>query len=89
MGSRVRHVSQLLGLATATALCALLSGARTAWLTLTEEDDEGTPDQTELSEVRWFTRAEARQLLAGEIDATFAPGPLAIAHQLIRAWAEE
>jgi hypothetical protein len=28
MGSRVRQVSQLLGLATATALCALLSGAR-------------------------------------------------------------
>jgi hypothetical protein len=28
MGSRVRHVSQLLGLATATALCALLSGAQ-------------------------------------------------------------
>jgi NAD+ diphosphatase len=53
------------------------------------EDDEGTPDQTELSEVRWFTRAEARKLLAGEIDATFAPGPLAIAHQLIKAWAEE
>lgn len=53
------------------------------------EDDEGTPDQTELSEVRWFTRAEARQLLAGQIEATFAPGPLAIAHQLIKAWAEE
>ena len=27
------------------------------------EDDEGTTDQTELSEVRWFTRAEARALL--------------------------
>lgn len=53
------------------------------------EDDEGTPDQTELSEVRWFTRAEAKQLIAGEIEATFAPGPLAIAHQLIKAWAEE
>ncbi len=53
------------------------------------EDDEGTPDQTELSEVRWFTRAEARALIAGQIEATFAPGPLAIAHQLIKAWAEE
>lgn len=53
------------------------------------EDDEGTPDQTELSEVRWFTRAEARQLLAGEIEGTFCPPALAIAHQLIRAWAFE
>ncbi|HET6969862.1 MAG TPA: NAD(+) diphosphatase [Phenylobacterium sp.] len=53
------------------------------------EDDEGTPDQTELSEVRWFTRAEARQLLAGELDGTFCPPKLAIAHQLIRAWANE
>ena len=53
------------------------------------EDDEGTPDQTELSEVRWFTRAEAKLLIAGKIEATFAPGPLAIAHQLIKAWAEE
>jgi len=53
------------------------------------EDDEGTPDQTELSEVRWFTRAEANKLLAGEIEGTFCPPPMAIAHQLIRAWAEE
>jgi len=53
------------------------------------EDDEGTPDQTELSEVRWFTRDEARKLLAGEIEGTFAPQAMAIAHQLIKAWVEE
>ena len=53
------------------------------------EDDEGTPDQTELSEIRWFTRQEARQLLAGEIEGTFCPQPMAIAHQLLKAWAEE
>jgi NAD+ diphosphatase len=53
------------------------------------EDDEGTPDQTELSEVRWFTREEARKLLRGEIEGTFCPQPMAIAHQLIKAWAEE
>ena len=53
------------------------------------EDDEGTPDQTELSEVRWFTREEAKRLLAGEIEGTFCPQPMAIAHQLIRAGAEE
>lgn len=53
------------------------------------EDDEGTPDQTELSEVRWFTREEAKRLLAGEIEGTFAPQRMAIAHQLIKAWVEE
>jgi NAD+ diphosphatase len=53
------------------------------------EDDEGRPDQTELSEVRWFTREEARKLIAGQIEGVFAPQPLAIAHQLIRAWVEE
>ena len=50
--------------------------------------DEATPDQTELSEVRWFTKPEARDLLAGKIQGTFAPGAMAIAHQLLKAWAE-
>lgn len=52
------------------------------------ENDEATPDQTELSEVRWFTKAEMRDLIAGKIEKTFAPGRMAIAHQLIRSWAE-
>jgi NAD+ diphosphatase len=51
-------------------------------------DGEATPDQTELEAVRWFTRQEARALIAGEIEGAFAPPPLAIAHQLIKAWAE-
>ena len=51
-------------------------------------NDEATPDQTELSEVRWFTKAEARDLLAGKVEGTFAPGALAIAHQLLKSWAE-
>jgi len=53
------------------------------------EDEEGSPDQTELSEVRWFTRDEARQLIAGQIEGVAAPQRLAIAHQLIKAWVEE
>jgi NAD+ diphosphatase len=53
------------------------------------EDEEGRPDQTELSEVRWFTKAEARDLLAGKLEGLFAPPPSAIAHQLIKAWTEE
>jgi len=53
------------------------------------EDEEGAPDQTELSEVRWFTREEARQVLAGEHPEVKAPTPMAIAHQLLKAWVEE
>jgi NAD+ diphosphatase len=50
------------------------------------EDEEGCPDQTELSEVRWFTREEARAVLAGETEGLFVPPPSAIAHQLLKAW---
>jgi NAD+ diphosphatase len=52
------------------------------------EDEEGAPDQTELSEVRWFTRAEARELLDGKLEGVAAPNKLAIAHQLIKAWVD-
>jgi len=53
------------------------------------EDDEGAPDQTELSEIRWITRAEAKKLIKGELEGMAAPNPMAIAHQLLKAWAEE
>jgi len=49
---------------------------------------EAAPDQTELEAVKWFTKDEARALLKGEMEGFFAPPPLAIAHQLIKAWAE-
>jgi NAD+ diphosphatase len=51
-------------------------------------DDEATPDQTELEEVRWFSRDEAAALLKGELPGTFAPPPMAIAHQILKAWVE-
>ena len=51
-------------------------------------DLEAHADQTELEEVRWFTRAEARDLLAGRIDGLSAPAPFAIAHHLLKTWAE-
>jgi len=50
---------------------------------------DAAPDQTELEEVRWFSKEEAAQLIKGELEGLFAPPPLAIAHQLIKAWAEE
>jgi NAD+ diphosphatase len=53
------------------------------------ENEDATPDQTELDEVRWFTRGEARALIAGQLADARAPGAVAIAHQLIKAWAQE
>jgi NAD+ diphosphatase len=53
------------------------------------ESEDAAPDQTELEEVRWFTRAEARELVEGKIADARAPGALAIAGQLIKAWAYE
>jgi len=53
------------------------------------ENEDAAPDQTELDEVRWFTRAEARALIAGQLADAKAPGAVAIAHQLIKAWAHE
>lgn len=53
------------------------------------EDDKETVDTNELESARWFTRAEARQLLAGAHPECFCPPPFAIAHQLLKTWAEE
>ncbi|MBC6981656.1 NAD(+) diphosphatase [Caulobacter sp. 17J80-11] len=51
------------------------------------ENDHATPDQTELEEVRWFTRDELRIMLErGEFDGIHPPPPLAIAHHLLKAW---
>ncbi len=53
------------------------------------EEGEAVADQVEIDEVRWFTRAEAGALVRGELADAKAPGALAIAHQLIKAWVEE
>jgi NAD+ diphosphatase len=58
-------------------------------LIATVEDGEATPDQTELEEVRWFTREEARALVKSALSGARSPGAMAIAYQLIKAWAEE
>lgn len=50
---------------------------------------DAAPDQTELEEVRWFDKDEATKLIKGELEGVFCPPSLAIAHQLIKAWAEE
>jgi len=45
-------------------------------------------DGKELEDCRWFTRAETLAILAGTHGSVTCPPPAAIAHHLIRAWAE-
>ena len=52
------------------------------------DDGEARAADKELEEVRWFTREETRELMKGALKDAKAPGSLAIAHQLIKAWAE-
>jgi len=53
------------------------------------ENDDAVADQNELDEVRWFTREETRAMLRGELKDANNPSRMAIAAQLIKAWAEE
>ena len=46
-------------------------------------------DSRELESAEWFTREEARAALAGPTDRLIVPPAQAIAHVLIRRWAEE
>ena len=46
-------------------------------------------DENELADARWFTRDEARALIAGELKGLRKPLPFAIAGHLIKAWAEK
>lgn len=52
------------------------------------ENEDEKVDQHELESARWFTREEARQLVAGKHADAFAPPPFAIAHQLLKTWSE-
>ena len=46
------------------------------------------PDKVEMLSVQWFDRATVRRALAGEDADLRVPASFAIAHHLIRAWAE-
>lgn len=46
-------------------------------------------DELELESARWFTREEAKQLVAVKHSDSFAPQGFAIAHQLLKTWSEE
>ncbi len=44
-------------------------------------------DEEEMVDVRWFQRTEVLMALQGTSEALTVPGPIAIAHHLIKAWA--
>ena len=44
-------------------------------------------DPGEMSDVRWFTKDEVELALEDKLEAVNIPGKIAIAHHLIRAWA--
>jgi NAD+ diphosphatase len=47
-------------------------------------------DETEIAEARWVDRATAKKLIAGErVEGLFVPPAIAIAHHLIKAFAEQ
>ena len=48
----------------------------------------GRLDFAELSDARWFSRDEVRRALSGQGGDLVVPPPFAIAHHLIRAWAD-
>lgn len=57
-------------------------------LILQAETEEITIDPKEIESAHWLTRDEVRAMLAGEHDTFFCPPPMAIAHHVIRTWAE-
>ena len=44
-------------------------------------------DNEEMTDVQWFDRAEVLKALEGRSEELTVPGPIAIAHHLIKAWA--
>jgi NAD+ diphosphatase len=45
-------------------------------------------DNEEMMDVRWFTRADVLSALRGDHPHLHVPEPIAIAHHLIKTWAE-
>lgn len=50
------------------------------------ENEDHVIDPNELESARWFTREQARLMLAGKLPDVFCPPPFAIAHQLLKSW---
>ena len=55
---------------------------------LEAQTTEVSVEQDELEAARWITRQEARQVLAGTHPDIYAPPPMAVAHHILKVWAE-
>jgi NAD+ diphosphatase len=55
---------------------------------LQADTTEVSVEQDELEAARWITRAEARQVIAGTHPDIFCPPPMAVAHHILKTWAE-
>jgi NAD+ diphosphatase len=55
-------------------------------LILQADDDKLTIDENELETARWFTRDEAKAMMAGTHPEAHAPMHFAIAHHVLKAW---
>ncbi len=54
------------------------------------DDDKLTPDMNELDDLQWFTRDQVKAVLSGDKSLNFfVPPRFAIAHHLLRDWAED
>tara|TARA_Y100001936_G_scaffold252025_1_gene310135 strand:- start:2796 stop:3770 length:975 start_codon:yes stop_codon:yes gene_type:complete len=49
--------------------------------------DDILVDTGEMADVRWFTKEEVKLALEHKLEGVNIPGPIAIAHHLIKAWA--
>ena len=88
--NKLDGVAATVNYATEKAKVTIPAGYDPALLIAEVENDQAAPDQTELSEVRWFTREETLAMLEGTHPGGLATPPrMAIAHTLIRAWAEQ
>jgi NAD+ diphosphatase len=57
-------------------------------LLIPADSEEISVEQDELEAAWWITREEARQMLAGAHPRFYCPPPLAVAHHILKAWAE-
>ena len=57
-------------------------------LILEADSEEITIDPSELESAEWISRDDVKQMLAGTHPRLFCPPPMAIAHHLLKTWAE-
>lgn len=57
-------------------------------LILEAESEDLAIDFSEIETARWFTRDEAKAIMAGQHPEVGAPPPLAVAHHILKAWLE-